>query len=246
MAGTACRDRASGTRCPTAPSYFHYTSNNTVAGTEFDYIPEVDVPMVVDASSNILSRPWDGGRHGIIYAGAQKNMAMSGVTLVVVRRDLLALCDQDIPTMLRYGVQVEKGSMLNTPPTLAIYVIERVAAWLERHGGLAAMAARNDEQAKRLYDAIDHSSLFRGKAERASRSRMNVTFTTDNPELDTLFWKTAAEQGMNGLKGHRIVGGAAGEHLQRPDRRGHRRTGGLHAHLRAHARAVSACARPLG
>jgi len=187
--------------------YLHYTSNNTVSGTQFPYVPDVDVPMVVDASSDILSRTWDAAGHGIIYAGAQKNLGPSGLTIVAVRKDLVDRFDPDLPTMLRYGTHIKKDSMFNTPPTFPIYVVERVCRWIEDNGGLSAMEARNRAQAGKLYDHIDGSDFWQGKTAVDSRSIMNPTFTTGNDELDTTFWKAAAEAGLNGLKGHRSVGG---------------------------------------
>jgi phosphoserine aminotransferase len=188
--------------------YLHYTSNNTVAGTQFHHIPTTSNGFLVcDASSDILSRPFDGSRFGLIYAGAQKNMGPAGVTLVIIRKSLLSACDENLPTMLKYGVHVAKESMNNTPNTFGIYVIDQVCQWIENNGGLSAMEQRNRSQAEKLYAAIDDSDFYQGKAKVEARSWMNVTFTTNDPELDTLFWKTAEKQGMSGLKGHRVVGG---------------------------------------
>lgn len=192
---------------PEGTVYLHYTSNNTVAGTEYAAPPDVDVPLVVDASSNILSRPMDGSRFHFLYAGAQKNMGPAGVTFVVIHDDWVARCADDVPEMLSYPIHVKKSSMYNTPCTFAIYMVERVAAWVEEQGGPTAMEARNQAQADALYGQIDRSGFWAGKARRDSRSRMNVTFTTGDDELDTRFWKEAAEQGLSGLKGHRSVGG---------------------------------------
>lgn len=192
---------------PEGTVYFHYTSNNTVAGTEFHYVPEVGAPLVCDMSSDILSRPVDGTRFQMIYAGAQKNMGPAGVTLVIFKRDWLERCDTDIPEMLRYGIHIKKNSMYNTPCTFGIYVIDQVAKWLEDNGGLEAMEARNVAQADAVYAAIDASALFRGKTQVGSRSRMNVTFTTGDDALDTTFHKEAAKAGLSGLKGHSSVGG---------------------------------------
>jgi phosphoserine aminotransferase len=188
-------------------AYFHYTSNNTVAGTRFDYTPQVDVPLVCDASSDILSAPWDCSKIDLLYAGAQKNMGPSGVTLVVVRRDMVEECDPDVPDMLSYRVHVKNRSLFNTPNTFGIFVIERVAAWIEDLGGLEAMADRNRRQAGRIYDAVDGLPRYRGIADPGSRSLMNITFTTGDPELDTVFWQSAAKRGLTGLKGHSSVGG---------------------------------------
>lgn len=193
---------AAGTR------YLHYTSNNTVVGTEFHYVPDPgDAWLFCDASSDILSRPVDGSRFDLLYAGAQKNLGTSGVTLVVIRRDLLAACEPDLPPMLRYGVHADNDSLYNTPSTLAIYVLERVCAWIEEQGGPEAVGAKVDARAAKLYAAIDASSLFRGRAAPASRSRVNVTFTTGDPELDLRFVREAEQEGLLGLKGHKSVGG---------------------------------------
>jgi phosphoserine aminotransferase len=187
--------------------YFHYTSNNTVAGTAFAYAPEVDVPVVVDMSSDILSRPRRGPAPALIYAGAQKNLGPAGVTVVVIRKDLLERCDPDLPTMLRYGVHAAKESMFNTPPTFPIYIVERVCAWIEDQGGLEVIGARNEAQAAKLYGTIDASDFWQGMVRADSRSIMTPTFTTGDADRDTRFWKAAAEAGMSGLKGHRSVGG---------------------------------------
>lgn len=187
--------------------YMHYTSNNTVAGTQYSYVPEVSVPMVVDASSDILSREWDAAAHGIIYAGAQKNLAPSGLTIVVIRKDLVDRFDPDLPTMLRYGTHIKKDSMYNTPPTFPIYVLERVCAWIEDQGGLPELGRRNKNQADRLYAQIDGTDFWKGMTAVDSRSIMNPTFTTGDDALDTTFWQDAAKAGLNGLKGHRSVGG---------------------------------------
>lgn len=192
---------------PEGTRYLHYTSNNTVAGTEFDYVPDAGNSwLVCDASSNILSRPLDGSRFDLMYAGAQKNLGPSGVTVVVIRKSLLERCDADLPKMCRYGLHAQKRSLYNTPTTFAIYVVERVAAWIEEHGGVEAVDARNERQATKLYDVID-SGFWQGLAARDSRSRMNVTFTTGNADMDTRFVAEATAAGMVGLKGHRSVGG---------------------------------------
>lgn len=193
---------------PEGGRYLHYTSNNTVAGTEYDYVPDAgDAWLVCDASSDILAAPVDGSAFDILYAGAQKNLGPSGTTVVVIRRGLLEHCDTDIPTMCRYGVHVKKQSMFNTPTTFAIYMIERVCAWVEAQGGTAAMAEKNARQSKAVYDAIDASGFYRGIAQADSRSRMNVTFTTGSPERDTTFVAEATAAGLIGLKGHSSVGG---------------------------------------
>lgn len=191
---------------PQGTAYLHYTSNNTVAGTQYHYVPETDVPLVCDVSSDIACRPVDGSRFALMYAGAQKNLGPSGVTVVVVRKSLLERCG-DVPTMLSYNTHVKDDSMYNTPNTWGIYIIDRVCAWVEDMGGPAVMASRNQAQAGKIYEAIDQSSLYRGLAEVTSRSLMNVTFTTGSADLDTAFCKAADDRGLSGLKGHRVVGG---------------------------------------
>jgi phosphoserine aminotransferase len=192
---------------PEGTAYLHYTANNTVVGSEFHHVPRSDAPLVVDASSNILSREWNDADHALIYAGAQKNLGPAGVTIVAIRKDLLAACATDAPTMLRYPTHAEGESMYNTPPTFPIFVVERVAAWIEAQGGLSAIGARNQAQADRLYAAIDRTGFYRGKVDRGSRSRMNVTFTTGDDTLDATFVKAATAADLSGLKGHRSVGG---------------------------------------
>lgn len=194
---------------PEGTVYFHYTSNNTIYGTEFSYIPTVKGALFAcDASSNFLSRPIDGSRFDFLYAGAQKNVGPSGVTIVVIRRTLLDRLESNLPAMLRYSKQVEKDSMLNTPCTFGIYMIDQVCRWLQEDvGGLAAMERRNEAQAAKLYAEIDRTGFWRSHVEKSSRSRMNVIFTTGNTDKDTAFVKAASEQGMSGLKGHRELGG---------------------------------------
>ena len=189
-------------------AYAHFTSNNTIFGTEWREEPEVgDVPLVCDASSDILSRRVDVSKYALIYAGAQKNMGPAGVTTVVVRDDLLARIPAGLPTMLDYSVHVKKESLYNTPPSFAIYVVGLVLKWLKSLGGLEAMQRINEEKARLLYDAIDGTDFYRGTAERASRSLMNVTFRLPSEELDKKFVAEATAAGLDGLKGHRSVGG---------------------------------------
>jgi phosphoserine aminotransferase len=187
--------------------YLHYTSNNTVAGTEFHYTPEVPCWLFCDASSDFLAREIDGSKFDILYGGAQKNLGPAGVTLCIIRRSLLETCDENIPTMLRYGIHVAKQSMFNTPCTFAIHAVGQVCKWIEENGGIGAIETRNRSQANRVYSAIDASGLYRGKVQKNSRSLMNCTFTTDDPELDTRFHLEAAKAGISGLKGHKSVGG---------------------------------------
>jgi phosphoserine aminotransferase len=192
-----------------APVYVHVTSNNTVYGTEFQREPEVPagVPLVCDASSDIFSRPIDVSRYGLIYAGAQKNLGPAGVTLVIVRKDLVERGRRDLPVMLQYRTHADNDSCYNTPPTLGIYMLGAVLEWIRDTGGLAAMAERNRAKAKVLYDFLDESRFFRGTVERADRSLMNVCFRSPSKELDAAFVAEAETRGLSGLKGHRLAGG---------------------------------------
>jgi phosphoserine aminotransferase len=189
-------------------AYVHYTTNNTIFGTEFQYVPDTgSVPLVADTSSDIFSGPIDVSKYALIYAGAQKNLAPAGVTLVIIRDDMLKRTPSSLPTMLQYGVHVENKSMYNTPPVFAIYIMRLVLAWLLKQGGLAAVGARNARKANKLYAAIDRTEFYRGHAENDSRSRMNVTFRLPSEELEKKFIKDATAAGLDGLKGHRSVGG---------------------------------------
>jgi len=189
-------------------SYVHITTNNTIEGTEWKRLPDVpDAPLVADASSDILSGPIDVGRFGVVYAGAQKNLGPSGVTLVMIREDLLAHSDDRLPTMLSYKVQAENNSLYNTPNTFGIYVLGLVTDWLKSLGGLSAIARLNERKAARLYAEIDRTGFFRGTAHKDSRSLMNVTFRLPSAELEKTFEKAATAAGFDGLKGHRSVGG---------------------------------------
>lgn len=191
-------------------AYLHFTSNNTIYGTEWpsEPVPPAGVPLVCDASSDIASRPIPVERYGLLYAGAQKNLGPAGVTLVVVRRDLLERTPKGLPALLDYRVVAEGGSLHNTPPTFAIYVLGLVVRWLQDEGGLAAIARRNEEKAGRVYRAIDGSGgFYRGHARPEGRSRMNVTFRLPSEELERAFVKEATAAGLDGLKGHRSVGG---------------------------------------
>lgn len=188
--------------------YFYITTNNTIFGTRYASLPETGkVPLVADMSSNILSEVYDVSRFGVIYAGAQKNIGPAGLTLVIVRKDLLGRARKDCPKILNWTVMDEKGSMLNTPPTYAIYMAGLCMKWLKKQGGVAAIEKVNIEKSSLLYALLDESAFYRPKAAPASRSRMNVTFTTPSPELDAKFVKEAASQGLVSLKGHRLTGG---------------------------------------
>ena len=189
-------------------AYVHMTSNNTIYGTEWKALPDVgDVPLVSDTSSDMFSRPIDVGRHALIYAGAQKNMGPAGVTVVIIREDLLARSAASLPVMLSYAVHAENGSMFNTPPVFAIYMLGLVTRWLIGQGGLGAIAAVNERKAGKLYAEIDRTGFYRGTAQKDSRSLMNVTFRLASEELEKQFVKDAEKAGFDGLKGHRSVGG---------------------------------------
>jgi phosphoserine aminotransferase len=190
-------------------AYVHFTSNNTIYGTEAPTEPEVgSVPLVCDASSNILSKPIPMDRYALIYAGAQKNMGPAGVTTVIIRDDLLGRVPAGLPAMLDYKLQAEKKSVYNTPPVFAVYVLRLVLQWLRGLGGLKEMERRNREKADLLYNVIDSSGgFYRGTAEKWCRSRMNITFRLPSEALEEKFAKDAAAQKLSGLKGHRSVGG---------------------------------------
>ena len=188
--------------------YVHICFNNTIYGTKFPYIPDTgDIPLVADMSSCILSEPVDVSRFGVIYAGAQKNMAPAGLTIVIIREDLLGNARKETPTMLDYKVMADNGSMYNTPPCWCIYVAKLVYEWILELGGLEKMKERNEKKAKILYDYLDSQDYYKAPVEKESRSMMNVTFVTGNPDLDKKFAKEAAEYGLVNLKGHRSVGG---------------------------------------
>jgi phosphoserine aminotransferase len=191
-------------------AYVHITTNNTIFGTEFHYTPETgNVPLVADASSNICSRPIDVSKYGLIYAGAQKNLGPSGLTLVIMRDDLVARSPASLATMLQYSVHAENKSMYNTPPVFGVYIMRLVLKWLLKEGGLAAMEQRNIRKADKLYAEIDRTGFYRGHAAKDSRSRMNVTFRlpSASEELEKKFVKESTAAGFDGLKGHRSVGG---------------------------------------
>jgi phosphoserine aminotransferase len=189
-------------------AYVHYTPNETIQGVEFPYVPATgDVPLVADMSSTILSRPLDVSRYGVIYAGAQKNVGPAGLTLVIVRNDLIGQAMAHTPTMFDYQTHAANGSMYNTPPTYAWYLAGLVFQWLKGLGGLEAMAAINRRKAQALYTAIDSSDFYRNPVDPPARSWMNVPFTLADPGLDAVFLAEAKEAGLLTLKGHRSVGG---------------------------------------
>jgi phosphoserine aminotransferase len=187
--------------------YVYFVSNNTIYGTQFKEFPETEKMLISDMSSDILSRKVDVSKFGLIFAGAQKNLGPAGVTIVIIREDLLEKSPANIPTMLKYKTHAEKDSMFNTPPCFAIYIVGGVLQWLKKNGGIAAMEEINKEKAALLYGAIDDSSYYRGHAETNSRSLMNVSFNLATPELEAKFIAEATKVGLNGLKGHRSIGG---------------------------------------
>jgi phosphoserine aminotransferase len=189
-------------------AYVHMTTNNTLFGTEWAQEPHVGtVPLVADTSSDMFSRPIDVSKYGLIYAGAQKNLGPSGVTLVIVREDLLQRSSKSLHTMMNYAVHAENGSMYNTPPCFGIYLMGLVMKWAIAEGGLVAVGARNERKASKLYAEIDRTGFYRGHAEKGSRSRMNITFRLPSEELESKFVKESTAAGLDGLKGHRSVGG---------------------------------------
>jgi len=190
-------------------AYVHYTPNETIGGVEFGWVPQVgDVPLVADMSSNILSRPYDVSRFGLIYAGAQKNIGPAGLTLVIVRDDLIGLADPRLPTMMNYKTHADNDSMYNTPPTYGMYMAGLVFQWLKRNGGVAQMEKANIAKAKLLYEAIDGSDGFYVcPVAQADRSRMNVPFVTADAATDAEFVKQADARGLMQLKGHKLAGG---------------------------------------
>ena len=189
-------------------AYVHYTTNNTIEGTECKAPPAAgDAPLVADSSSNMFDGPIDVAKFGLIYAGAQKNLGPSGVTLVIIREDLLARSQDSLPTMLNYKVHADNGSLYNTPNTFGIYILGLTMKWLRSLGGLDAIGAANARKAGKLYAEIDRTGFYRGTAQKDSRSLMNVTFRLGTEELEKQFVKESTAAGFDGLKGHRAVGG---------------------------------------
>lgn len=189
-------------------AYVHYTSNETIGGVEFDWIPQVaDVPLVVDASSDILSRPFDVSKHGLIYAGAQKNIGPSGLVVVIIREDLLGNARSGCPTMLNYQVAAENDSMFNTPPTFAWYLAGLIFKWLKTQGGLEAIKKINEQKKDALYSYIDSTEFYTNPINPSNRSWMNVPFRLIDERLDKVFLEKADAAGLLNLKGHRSVGG---------------------------------------
>jgi phosphoserine aminotransferase len=191
------------------PVYAHFTSNNTIFGTQWrsEPTPPPGAWLACDASSDVFSAPIDLRKYGLYYAGAQKNIGPAGVTLVILREELLERTARDLPTVLRYATHAKEDSRYNTPPVFAVYVMGRVFRWLLENGGLEAAARRNQAKARVLYEAIDGSGFFRGHARPEARSLMNVTFRAPSEELEKRFVAEAEKEGLSGLKGHRSVGG---------------------------------------
>jgi len=191
------------------PVYVHITSNNTIFGTQWADFPSFgDIPLMADMSSDMLCRPFDASKFALIYAGAQKNLGPSGVTVVIIRKDLLENNPKTLPTMLRYETHAKNDSLYNTPPSFGVYMVNLVLRWIKANGGLAGMEKRNIAKAQLIYDAIDQSGgFYRGHAEKGSRSLMNVTFRLPSEELEKAFVAEATKAGLDGLKGHRSVGG---------------------------------------
>ena len=192
---------------PSDHDYFHCTSNNTIFGTQIKDFPDCDIPMVCDMSSDIFSRSIDFSKFGLIYAGAQKNMGPAGTTLVVVQEDVLGKVSRKIPSMMDYKVHIGKGSMFNTPPVFPVYASMLNLKWLKNKGGIAAIEKENEKKAQLIYSEIDLNPLFDGFAAKADRSTMNATFTLNNDDLKESFDTMCQEAGINGLNGHRSVGG---------------------------------------
>ena len=191
-------------------AYLHITSNNTVAGTQYQTLPTAPagVPLIADMSSDIMSRVFDAAKFDLIYAGAQKNLGPSGMALVVMKKSLAERTDNaKVPTMLRYSTYIENDSMFNTPPTFAIYILGLVTDWIKANGGIAGVEKLNNAKAAKLYEFLDDSSFFTSPVAKADRSRMNVVFRTPSDELDAKFVAEAKENGLTELKGHRLVGG---------------------------------------
>jgi phosphoserine aminotransferase len=196
-----------GFQIPKDAVYFHYTTNNTIEGTEMFKIPETDIPLIADMSSDILSYETDFNRFALIYAGAQKNIGAAGVNMVIVRKDILGKVSRKLPGMMDYRQHIEAGSMLNTPPVFAIYVCLLTLRWLKKMGGVAAIEKINTEKADLLYKTLDNKQGFVPTVAREDRSRMNVVFLIPDPVLEKKFLEACKEQNMVGVKGHRSVGG---------------------------------------
>jgi len=192
---------------PPQARYLHITTNNTIYGTQWQMTPVTDVPLVADMSSDILSRSMDFNKFSLIYAGVQKNMGAAGATMVAVRKSMLGKIARKIPTIMDYKLHIDNGSMLNTPPVFAVYISMLTLRWLKEQGGVTAIEKINDKKAAMLYDEIDHNPLFRGTVAKEDRSKMNVCFIMDKPEMEEEFLKFCSKEDIVGIKGHRSVGG---------------------------------------
>jgi len=192
---------------PSTAKYFHYTTNNTIEGTQMHAIPETNVPLVADMSSDILSATIDFNRFSLIYAGAQKNIGAAGVNLVIVKKDILGKVSRKLPSMMDYRNHIENGSMLNTPPVFAVYVCMLTLRWLKQQGGITEIEKLNDDKANLLYQTLDSLPVFRPTVAKEDRSKMNVVFVIDNPDLEKEFLAECKANGMVGIKGHRSAGG---------------------------------------
>ncbi len=190
------------------PDYLHYVTNNTIYGTRFPYIPDAGAaPLIADMSSNILSEPIDVSRFGLIFAGAQKNLGPAGVTVVIIRKDLIGRHRAETPTMLQYKTHADKQSLFNTPPCYAVYMVGKMLQWIDSLGGMEAVTDRNRRKAALLYEVLDNSRLFRAPVREKDRSLMNIPFLSSSPEMDKQFLAGAEKAGLVNLKGHRSVGG---------------------------------------
>ncbi len=192
---------------PSTAKYFHYTTNNTIEGTQMHAIPETNVPLVADMSSDILSTTIDFNKFSLIYAGAQKNIGAAGVNLVIIKKDILGKVTRKLPSMMDYRIHIENGSMLNTPPVFAVYVCMLTLRWLKQRGGISAIEKINDVKANLLYNTLDSLPVFRPKVAKEDRSKMNVVFVIDSEVLEKEFLAECKANGMVGIKGHRTVGG---------------------------------------
>lgn len=192
---------------PEDAAYFHYTTNNTIEGTQMHFVPETNVPLVADMSSDILSTVMDFNRFDLIYAGAQKNIGAAGVNVVVVNKNILGKVKRQLPSMMDYRKHIENGSMLNTPPVFAVYVCMLTLRWLKQQGGVAAIEKINEAKADLLYNTLDSIPVFKPTVNKEDRSKMNAVFVMENPELEKEFLELCKKEGMIGVKGHRSVGG---------------------------------------
>jgi phosphoserine aminotransferase len=192
---------------PAFAKYFHYTTNNTIEGTQMHFVPDASIPLIADMSSDIMSRSMDFNRFSLIYAGAQKNMGAAGVNVVIVKKDILGKVIRKLPAMMDYRQHIEAGSMLNTPPVFAVYVCLLTLRWLKAKGGIAGIEKINERKAKLIYDTLDNLPIFQPTVVKEDRSKMNVVFVMKDAVLEKEFLAVCKENGMTGIKGHRNVGG---------------------------------------